>query len=357
MQLFLDESGYSGQNLLDEEQPLFTIATLGLPELECKRLKQVHFGRSQSKELKHTALARRESGRRAVLSFLDELLSLPGSVRIYVVHKRFALARKLVDYFVEPFYFDRGINLYEGWKIVSFTNALYRAVPGIAGENYFSGLLERCQHLLTSRTQDAVTVLREHVRLHAANENLDYLLYPVYDYLGDPDAIEDISTLPSDSLDLSLSIALPLLSLWRQDTVPTERIRLYHDQSSVMSNQSAWWTFLTAPDRTPYGTFTDTVTFPIGLDTTEFVRSEDWAGVQLVDVIAGAFTRACRWLIRQRPVDDTYGSKLFERLGRLDERNFMWIMPGETPEHLRQDDGNDLLEYVTDQVRAFGKST
>jgi hypothetical protein len=114
MQLFLDETGYSGPNLLDDQQPLFTLATLGLDEVECKRLKQQHFGRAKMSELKHSTLARRPSGQRMVLAFLDDLLSRKGAFRFYMVHKRFALTRKFVDHVIEPAFDARGLNLYQG---------------------------------------------------------------------------------------------------------------------------------------------------------------------------------------------------------------------------------------------------
>src|SRR5262245_22438821 len=102
MQVFLDESGYSGNNLLDDQQPLFSVATLGLPETECQELKKKHFSNSKLSELKHSSLARKPIGKQMVPSFFEDVLSCAGATCCYVLHKRTALVRKLVDHLVEP---------------------------------------------------------------------------------------------------------------------------------------------------------------------------------------------------------------------------------------------------------------
>jgi hypothetical protein len=49
--IFVDECGYTGQNLLDAVQPIFALASLNLSELDCIDLKNNFFGRVKSVEL------------------------------------------------------------------------------------------------------------------------------------------------------------------------------------------------------------------------------------------------------------------------------------------------------------------
>jgi Protein of unknown function (DUF3800) len=229
---------------------------------------------------------------------------------------------------------------------------VYRVIPGLEGEEFFSGLLERFHEVLRARTPEALVALRTHLHSRRLNEPSDGLLAPAKDYLNSAEAVEGLHAMPADSLDLSLAIALPLMSLWRTDLGAAEPIHLYHDRSSAMARQSLWWTYLTAPDREEYRAASGSIAFPIGIDQTEFVDSRDWAGVQLADVIAGAFNRACHWMTLQQPAEDPYGAQLGERLQRTEDRSFLWIFPGETPEHLLEDDGNEAIDYV---ARHFGK--
>ena len=53
--IFLDESGYTGHDLVNERQPAFVVATLCLEEDECQELKQKFFSDIHAKELKHAS--------------------------------------------------------------------------------------------------------------------------------------------------------------------------------------------------------------------------------------------------------------------------------------------------------------
>jgi hypothetical protein len=353
MQLFLDESGYSGHNLLDAEQPLLTLATLGLAEEECRQIKHRHFGRSQMNELKHAMLARRTTGQHMVLSFLDDLLARCGAFRIYMAHKRFALVQMFVLYVIEPAFRAWGLNLMEGGKHISFAHAIYRLIPAIEGAEYFDRLLSQFQEMLRARTPDSVAALRSHIHSRHLDPRTEGLMEPAKVYLGSPSTEEEIAGIPANALDLSLTFALPIMSLWREDVGPEEPILLYHDQSSAMARQSDWWEFLTGAGREQYRAAAGTIGFPIGLVNTEFVNSKDWAGVQLTDVIAGAFNRACLWEALQKPAGDAYGRQLNDRLHRTEDRAFMFLMPADPDERLLREDANEIVNYVGHRFRDF----
>lgn len=71
--IFLDESGYTGYDLVHEGQPAFVIATLNLEENMCLELKNQFFGDVNAKELKHSRLAKRPQQQLMVLHFLRYL--------------------------------------------------------------------------------------------------------------------------------------------------------------------------------------------------------------------------------------------------------------------------------------------
>ena len=87
--VFCDESGYTGSNLLNLDQPVFVLATLMAPE--CRELKDQFFRAVSADELKHSKLSGNLSQQKQILSFLGHLSANPEMVNLGVTHKRYAL--------------------------------------------------------------------------------------------------------------------------------------------------------------------------------------------------------------------------------------------------------------------------
>src|SRR6478752_7443463 len=94
--IYLDECGYTGDDLFDTEQPTFAIATHSFSEEEASAVKRRFFAAVQAPELKHSSLQRTAKHQRSVLDFLEFASQQSGRVRVMVADKRFALTAKLV---------------------------------------------------------------------------------------------------------------------------------------------------------------------------------------------------------------------------------------------------------------------
>jgi len=99
--IFCDEAGFTGNNLLDAEQDVFTYAAVAIdPETAQERVdRTIRDFRLQGKELKGSRLVKSSQGRRAVTRLLREC---EGDFRIVVHLKPYALASKLFEYIFEP---------------------------------------------------------------------------------------------------------------------------------------------------------------------------------------------------------------------------------------------------------------
>jgi hypothetical protein len=123
--IYLDECGYTGDDLFDPEQPTFAIAVHFFTEDETATLKRRFFGAVQALELKHSSLQRTARNQRAMLDFLQFASKQKGRVRIMVADKRFALTAKLVDFVIEPSMHRHGLNLYEQGGNAAISNVLF----------------------------------------------------------------------------------------------------------------------------------------------------------------------------------------------------------------------------------------
>jgi len=112
---YCDESGNSGPNYIDQEQPFYTLAAWSIPygsivdasvAVEKHRQQYSH----QAQELKSANLVRSVRGMRGIISLLKTLGSL-GCIPIYeVLEKRYCVAAKIVETLLDPLFNPRVEN-------------------------------------------------------------------------------------------------------------------------------------------------------------------------------------------------------------------------------------------------------
>lgn len=102
-----DESGNSGGNLLDSEQPVFVLASVHLADDAAKEV----VGRD-AKELKFARLRRSAQGRKRILDILNSPALGAERVLVSGIHKHFMIITKMVDLLVEPLMHTTGFDLY-----------------------------------------------------------------------------------------------------------------------------------------------------------------------------------------------------------------------------------------------------
>ena len=108
----VDESGYTGFDLLNLEQRFQGAAAIAIDDDQARRLIQEHFPKLQAEELKYRALSRRPANHPRLLALMRDVLTHHKCVT-YVCDKRFLLLLMFLDYAVEPYYYERGCDFYK----------------------------------------------------------------------------------------------------------------------------------------------------------------------------------------------------------------------------------------------------
>jgi hypothetical protein len=108
----IDESGYTGFDLLNPDQRFQGAAAIAISDRDAARLIREHFPKLQATELKYRALSRRAANHPRLLSLQHDILTRYKCVT-YICDKRYLLALMFLDYAVEPFYCERGKFLRE----------------------------------------------------------------------------------------------------------------------------------------------------------------------------------------------------------------------------------------------------
>lgn len=111
LDIFCDESGSTGQNLLNPDQRFFAYGSVAIDPAEASDLvaRTIRDFRIQGNELKGKNLLRHAGGRKAALALVRTLASRS---QVLIAHKEYALACKLFEYTFEPLISDVSTVLY-----------------------------------------------------------------------------------------------------------------------------------------------------------------------------------------------------------------------------------------------------
>ncbi len=161
--VFIDESGYTGADLLNQEQPFQAASAIYLSDSDARSLIKKHFPNIKSHELKYRNLSRRNKNWDSLLGLQSDLLNNHVCIS-YICDKRYLLILHFLDYAVEPFYYDKGINLYEDGGNYSLASLLYYTADTLLKGNSFREILSLFQYAIKSKSEVSVSSLIERIK-------------------------------------------------------------------------------------------------------------------------------------------------------------------------------------------------
>lgn len=284
----IDESGYSGFDLLNPDQRFQGAAAIAISDQDAARLINEHFQKLQAPELKYRALSRRPANHQRLLSLQRDLLT-HYKCTTYVCDKRFLLVLMFVDYAIEPFYYERGINLYENGQNYALASLLSTAGPTLLEKAAFDRLLASFQHAVKEKTPEALNALVSDARATNWRE-LPEALGPLAQYAA-PECLSAIAT-PGVTTDAALVVLQSLIS--RMEMMAAGPYRVEHDQSkNLLTYHDLLQRFIDHDQEIEFRqSEIATIKFPLKLVEVTQVDSKISPAVQLADVMIGAAIEA-----------------------------------------------------------------
>ena len=148
--LYFDEAGYTGPDLTNNIQPYFALASIRMTadEIDCMK-KDIGYC-EWGKELHFKSMYTNPHGRTMLDKIFNHPLMDDNHVLPSFAYKRYCIYANIVNILVETFYYNNGINLYEGAKNLILANGLY----------YFA-ILHPNKDLVTEFENCFVTMVRE----------------------------------------------------------------------------------------------------------------------------------------------------------------------------------------------------
>lgn len=287
----IDESGYTGFDLLNAEQRFQGAAAVSISDDEAARLIREHFPRLQAAELKYHALARRPGYRQPLMELQRAVLSQHKCVT-YVCNKRFLLLLMFLDYAVEPFYYKRGQDFYKDGQNYALASLLFTVGPSMLGKTAFDNLLAAFQRAAKEKTPWALYALVKAVR-QLNWSKLPEALGPLA--LNSPECLSAIAT-PGVSTDAAMVVLQSLIC--RMEVMAAGPYGVKHDQSkNLLTYHELLQQYIEHQNeiefrQTPIGS----IRFPLKLLSVTQVDSKASSAVQIADVMIGAVIEAANAL-------------------------------------------------------------
>ena len=283
----IDESGYTGFDLLNPDQRFQGATALAIADDEAVRLIREHFPNLLARELKYRALARRPAHRERLHNLQRDLLSQNKCVT-YICDKRFLLILKFMDYAVEPFYYERGIDFYEDGQNFSLASLLYYVGPTLLGDAGFDSVLTAFQRAIKVKTQEAIDELVLTVR-RVKWAKLPEALGPLA--CASPECLEAIAT-PGVTTDAAFVVLQSLIH--RMEIMANGPYRVEHDRSKNLLNYHELLQRYITHDHSVEFKQSKIASFTLPLKLLEVtqVDSKESPAVQLADVLIGAAVEA-----------------------------------------------------------------
>jgi hypothetical protein len=284
----IDESGYTGFDLLNAEQCFQGAAAIAISDQDAARLIREHFPRLQAPELKYRALSRRPANHPRLLALQRDLLTHYKCVT-YVCDKRYLLVLMFVDHAVEPFYYGRGINFYEDGQNYGMASLLSVAGPTLLGQPAFDRLLASFQQAVKEKTPEALKALV------AATRATKWRAFPeALGPLAQFAAPECLSEIANPGLDTDAALVVLQSLINRMEVMADGPYRVEHDQSkNLLTYHGLLQRFIDHDQEIEFRqTEIASIKFPLKLAEVTQVDSKASSAVQLADVMIGAMVQA-----------------------------------------------------------------
>jgi hypothetical protein len=345
-----DESGNTGPDLLNEDQPVFVLASIGLDENQAAAL----LGQPRNGEHHSVNLRQSRLGQRRILDLIDRPELEPGTVKIAVMHKRFMVTGKFVDLIVEPLAAQAGIDLYRQGHHVALSNLLHMTWPAFdavgaqaLAERFIAWARTPCVKTATS-----LSAAIERMSGHSPDGFAELLRAGAAMLLEDPTAFAGAGDV--NDLDPAGPSLVGLLQEWSALLGP---FNIVHDDSVEVRRWVPHIVRLSDAAQPPMEVQMwngQSVRYPLQVGLVGLHDSARSAQIQLADLLAGAAASGFgSFVTRPRPKQRVFaravaGSRLLEWV----IGSSVWPSRDVTPAALGA--RSDATPWVVDRLAAWG---
>ena len=291
--IYIDESGYTGHNYLDPDQPIFAVTSTDINPQDAETVLKKSFPKYKAKEFKLGNIWD-SSNIQGLTSFSKFFEEHPSCTYTYFVNKSYLVLIQMVEWLIEPHQTRAGLDFYADGYCTKLTNYLYYLLTEIESVKLLPEMTKEYQ--LFSRKPNLLTLNKLKIKLEEFSEVIQHpvsksIVTDMAIMCSHLPKITDINGFKSTN-ELHLTTFLSSICWWRQNFM--EDFRIIHDVSSNFKRQVNIWDKLTSSQVPPYlhplgdGSF---VQYPLRVLETISQNSEDNYSIQFCDIVAGLCTK------------------------------------------------------------------
>lgn len=288
MNIYIDESGYTGDDFLNKDQKVFVLASNSFTESELQEFKNVA---PHQNELHFIKLKKSQAGRDFILKVLNHRLISEEKVMVSITRKDFALIGHIVDRLIEPVLYDRGINIYKGNSNLYTTNVIFYFGECYCEKELFEKFISAFNKMVSLQSVLSVNAFYHSVDLlfdSPKSKPIREILYLIK--LSRLQISSILKSIDQFSLDVTFSSLLVIIEYWHK--LSSQRLDVFQDDSKPVSHFYELFTFIKSlnidEQRVGYGE--RKLTLPVPVNNLFLVSSENKIAIQISDLIASSIT-------------------------------------------------------------------
>ncbi len=346
-----DESGNTGADLLDLDQPVFILASAKLTMSQANELRSII--QSPAQELKFNRLKKYGKYHSQILSLLNHDYISADSVNIGVFHKAYCICGFTADRLVEPVIYMSGMDFYQGGENIAYCNLLYYCIPVFCGKELFERYQIDFITLFQKRDPDSIEKFYATVvalmEASKSEQFKDALLPILFSREIIPQVLAEFG--PYD-FDTTLSAFVNSVDYWGRRTVGN--FDAYVDDSKALRHFQHYVEVIKQINvEEEIGSDRRTLQLPLKLKNIHFTDSKQNMVVQIADLIAGAANHYYRSLVNPKFEDE-----LSRKIGESKIASLLispvWPTPAVTPEDLNTplDGKKSIIDGLTSLIQS-----
>lgn len=341
-----DESGNTGQDMLNEQQRAFVLASVNVKPDGIEKLNSIF---ESNEEIHFVKLKNSDKGRKQIIKFINDDFINEDNIIVSVCDKEYAVVGHIVDQLIETLFYNNGIDIYKYGRNIAFTNSIYMFGNFYWDKQLYKNMLVSFVSMIRIKDQKTINEFYENAKtlLDSINDKSAELIELVVDskkYIN-----EIIESVTQYTLDVTLSSFLVLSNYWFQNL--NQKLDILFDNSKQIEYYDDYIQFMRdlniKTQEIGYGS--RKMIFPTQINDLKLVDSSKFKSIQYADLIAStiAFMYNNKNPKQEPFVKEIQNSKLL----KLSNCHTIWPSSDLTPEELDMTDasGQNVLDFLATQ--------
>ncbi|UXZ55362.1 DUF3800 domain-containing protein [Halomonas sp. 7T] len=347
--IYFDESGNTGSNLLDIDQPVFTLASCIFSKEESEQLLNLIDSNSPH-EAHFKKLRRRKSGQDSIIRLMSSRMLDVKNIKINIFLKEFMITTKIVDLLIEHMMHLMGEDLYLNGRNIALSNMLYYCLPTFCDKHIVQSMYESFVTMIREQDQESIGKFYNDVERVKSSSSDEKFKQDIDLILATKHCIDDaLSGIDKFSLDPSIPALFSHCAQWG-NAYPKGFHIIHDDSHSIEKQRLLFGQFMDwTQDEVEVGYDRRKYNLPLKGKSLRFASSKDYSQIQVSDIIASSFSYWAAGINRGETED-----YLFLELNKLDLDKFIghnkiWPTMDVTPEDLGtvHDGGLNAANYTS----------